>query len=62
MVTKEIYSDIYSGTSHGTSIVVNNLSNGECVFFGYVTPCQYNQPLLYNNEIEIESVDALSTL
>lgn len=62
IVTKDILSDIYSGSSHGTRLEVNNLSKPECVFFGYVTPCEYNQPLLYLNEIEIEAVDALSTL
>lgn len=62
VVTKEVYFDIYSGSSHGTSVAVNNLTNNECLFFGYVTPCEYNQPYLYNNEIEIEAVDAISTL
>jgi len=62
IVSNEPYFDMYSGSSHGTSLVVNNLSTGECVFFGYVTPCEYNQPYLYLNQIEIEAVDALSTL
>lgn len=62
LVTKDVYFDIYSGSSHGTSVAVNNLTNSECLFYGYVTPCQYNQPYLYNNEIEIEAVDAISTL
>lgn len=62
VVTKEVYFDIYSGSSHGTSVAVNNLTTSECLFFGYVTPCEYNQPYLYNNEIEIEAVDAISTL
>lgn len=62
LVTKAVYFDIYSGSSHGTSVAVNNLTNSECLFYGYVTPCQYNQPYLYNNEIEIEAVDAISTL
>lgn len=62
LVTKDELFDIYSGSSHGTSVAVNNLTNSECLFYGYVTPCQYNQPYLYNNEIEIEAVDAISTL
>lgn len=62
LITKDVYFDIYSGSSHGTSVAVNNLTNSECLFYGYVTPCQYNQPYLYNNEIEIEAVDAISTL
>lgn len=62
LVTKDELFDIYSGSSHGTSVAVNNLTNSECLFYGYVTPCQYNQPYLYNNEIEIEAVAAISTL
>lgn len=62
LVTKAVYFDIYSGSSHGTSVAINNLTKSECLFYGYVTPCQYNQPYLYNNEIEIEAVDAISTL
>lgn len=62
IVSNEPYFDMYSGTSHGTSLVVNNLSKGECIFFGYVTPCEYNQPYQYLNQIEIEAVDAISTL
>lgn len=62
IVSKEIYFDMYSGSSHGTSVTVNNLSQGECLFYGYLTPCEYNQPLLYLNEIELEAVDAVSTL
>lgn len=62
IVSKEIYFDMYSGSSHGTSVTVNNLTQGECIFFGYLTPCEYNQPLLYLNEIELEAVDAVSTL
>ena len=62
LVTKDVYFDIYSGSSHGTSVAVNNLTNSECLFYGYITPCQYNQPYLYTNKIEIEAVDAISTL
>ena len=32
------------------------------MFNGFVTPCQYNQPYTYINRIEIEAVDAISTL
>lgn len=60
--SKDEYWDIFSAESHGTSLVVNNLSKPECVFQGWVTPCQYNQPYNYLNEIEIEAVDCISTL
>jgi len=62
IVAKEPYLDMYSGQSHGTKVIVNNLTKGECLFFGYLTPCEYNQPYLYLNEIELEAVDAVSTL
>ena len=62
IVAQEPYYDMYSGTSHGTKIVVNNLGTGECLFYGYLTPCEYNQPYLYLNVIELEAVDAVSTL
>lgn len=62
IISKETYFDMYSGSSHGTTVKVNNLSQGECLFFGYLTPCEYNQPYLYLNEIELEAVDAVSTL
>lgn len=62
IVTNEPYYDMYSGTSHGPQVTVNNLGTGECLFFGYLTPCEYNQPYLYLNEIELEAVDAASTL
>lgn len=62
IVANEPYYDMYSGTSHGTKVTVNNLGTGECLFYGYLTPCEYNQPLLYLNEIELEAVDAVSTL
>jgi hypothetical protein len=62
VVAKDPYFDMYSGQSHGTIVEVNNLTKGECLFFGYMTPCEYNQPYLYLNEIELEAVDAVSTL
>lgn len=62
IVANEPYYDMYSGTSHGTKVTVNNLGTGECLFYGYLTPCEYNQPLLYLNEIELEAVDAASSL
>ena len=62
IVSKDTYFDMYSASSHGTTLQVNNLSKGICLFNGFVTPCQYNQPYTYINRIEIEAVDAISTL
>lgn len=61
-VSENTYFDMYSGSSHGTQITVKNTTRGECLFYGYLTPCQYNQPYVYLNEIELEAVDAVSTL
>jgi len=62
IVTLAPYFDMYSGSSHGTKVIVHNLTTGECLFFGYLTPCEYNQPYTYLNELSLEAVDALSTL
>lgn len=62
VVTKEPLLDIYSATSHGTTVEIYNLSQGVCIFQGYVTPCEYNQSFVYLNELEIEAVDCISTL
>ena len=62
LVAEQPYYDMYSGTSHGTKLHVYNCDTAECLFYGYVTPCAYSQPYNYLNTIEIEAVDALSTL
>ena len=62
IVTNDVYLDMYSGSSHGTKVIVNNLTTGECLFYGYLTPCEYNQPFTYLNELELEAIDAVSTL
>ena len=62
IVTPDAYYDMYSASSHGTSVVVTDSSRNEVLFSGYMTPCEYNQPYVYLNEIELEAVDRLSTL
>ena len=62
VVTEEPLFDIFTTNSVGTSLTVINITTGDYVFNGYVTPCQYNQSYLYLNELEIEAVDALSVL
>lgn len=63
IVTSDEFWDMYSAQSHGTAVTVTNVSENNAVIFnGYLTPCEYNQPLLYINEIELEAVDAVSTL
>ena len=62
IVAEGPYLDMYSGHSHGTSVKVYNEKKNECLFFGYLTPCEYNQEYLALNEIELEAIDALSSL
>lgn len=63
MVSHDTHYDMFSASSHGTSVeVINVTRDNDCLFYGYLTPCQYNQPYNYLNEIELEAVDAVSTL
>ena len=62
IVTNDYFPDMYTSESHGTKVIVNNVSKGECIFYGFLTPCEYNQPYIYVNQLELEAVDALSTL
>ena len=63
VVTQDEYWNMYSASSHGTKVTVTNVTRDNDVLFnGYLTPCEYNQPLIYLNEIELEAVDTVSTL
>lgn len=62
IVSKDTYFDMFSINPHDVKVIVNNLGSGKCLFYGYMTPCQYNQPYAYLNTIELEAIDALSTL
>ena len=62
IVSKEDYFDLYSASPMGTLVEVINNDTGRYLFYGYLTPYQYNQDYLYLNEIELEAVDALSVL
>jgi len=62
IVTNDYFPDMYSSESHGTKVTVDNITKGERIFYGFLTPCEYNQPYIYLNQLELEAVDALSTL
>ena len=62
ILTEIPYYDMYTSTVQGTSVEVQNTSTGEVLFSGYLTPCQYNQPYVGLDELEIEAVDKLSSL
>lgn len=63
LISEQPYFDMYSGGSQDVKLHVYNCDTAECLFWGYVTPCVYSQD--YNSKydiIEIEAVDAVSTL
>lgn len=63
IVTKEFIPDLYTSDPHGIEVKVIHKSNtDEIKFHGYVTPCMYSSSYTYIDTIEIEAVDALSTL
>ena len=63
VVSNTEYYNMYSSTAKGTTVEVINVSRGDlCLFSGYMTPCQYNQPYNYLNPIELEAVDGISIL
>lgn len=61
ILTRDLPTDIYSGSSLGTSVKVT--SGSDVIWTGYLTPCAYSQgfdnPL---EELELECVDGLSVL
>lgn len=64
IVSGSYFFDIYSPTPQGTEVKIEKKKNSTwiTVFRGYATPCVYNQDYRYLQEIEIEAVEALSTL
>lgn len=62
LLTQIPYYDIYTSTVQGTTVDISNLSTGQVLFSGYLTPCQYNQPYVGLDELELEAVDKLSSL
>lgn len=63
IVTKTFIPDLYTADPHGIEVKVIHKSNtDEIEFHGYVTPCMYTSSYTYIDTIEIEAVDALSTL
>lgn len=60
-LTNKLPTDIYSGSTLGTSVKVT--SDGNIIWTGYLTPCAYTQgfdkPL---EELQLECVDGLSVL
>ena len=62
VVTTEFIPDLYSSTPQGVEVKVYNQTEDYIEFHGYVTPCVYNQGYTYIDTLEIECIDALSSL
>ena len=54
---------MYNPSNQGVSVAVYDHSLNYIIFRGYVTPCVYSQEYLNDvDEIQLECIDALSTL
>ena len=62
LVSKEYYFDMYTSVPQGTLVKVINKTFGKIEFRGYLTPNIYSQEYRYLNEVELEAVEAISTL
>ncbi len=55
--------DLYTENPQGTKVVFTNTTENKVEWMGYLTPCLYNNGFALPKEvIELEAVDALSTL
>lgn len=67
IVSTEWYFDLYDPTARGTYVKIYEYDAeaqygvGKIVFWGYLTPCSYDQTFTYIDTITLEAVDALST-
>ena len=62
ILTDNVIFDIYSSTAQGTKVEVIEESTNTKIFTGYVTPNLYTQNYVGLDSIEIECIEALSTL
>ena len=62
--TKEFLPALYNYRPHGIEVkVTRDPGNTEYItFHGFVTPCMYTQSFTYADTIQIECIDAISTL
>ena len=62
VVTREWYMELYEPVSRGTWVKVYETDTpSNVIFFGWLTPCSYDQTWTYMDTITLEAVDALST-
>lgn len=63
LLTKDFIPQLYSPTPHGVEVIVYNVNAGNPVLFhGYMTPCMYTMGYTYQDVIDLEAVDCISTL
>ena len=62
IVTKNFLSDLYTGEAQGVDILVTDRTDEIDLFYGYMTPCAYNQDYKYLSEITLEFISPLSSL
>lgn len=61
LVLRDYVFDLYSQTPRHTKVTVKD-KNNTVIFFGYLTPCIYSQQYSYLDTVQIEAVDAVSSL
>lgn len=62
IVSDSYYMDLYQSSSRGARVIIKDDSDGHIIFRGYLTPNSYDQSYTYIDRIELEAVDAVSTL
>lgn len=62
VVTNDFLFDLYSEDPQGVKVTLNNTTENKVVFKGFLSPAMFNQGFSYTDTIQLEAVDALSSL
>lgn len=62
IVSKEYIMDLYQTVSRNAKVTIKDESNNEFIFFGYLTNNEYDQDYTYLDTIQLNAVDAISSL
>lgn len=62
IVSDEYIMDLYQSSSRNASVYIKDTSDDSIIFRGYLTPNSYDQSYTHIDTIELEAVDAVSTL
>lgn len=60
IITQTNYSDMYSSEAQGVDVLIKDGNN--VLFYGFVTPCAYNQGWEGVDELELECISPISSL